>query len=117
MTRTQPAPTRLQAVDDRDAEGFCAHSHSRAVFRFDNCRPARGQEAIRPALIRFFAVIADVAHTVEAMWDTGDAVITQGRVPCTRSDGSERTVPLAHIWHMEGDRVREYRFFGDVSVP
>jgi ketosteroid isomerase-like protein len=116
MERTARVHSVLQAVDDRDIERFCAHLHERAVFRFANAPPARGRAAIREALTQFFGRIAAIAHTVEAAWDTGDALVVHGHVTYTRPDGSELSVPFANIWHMDGDAIAEYLVFVDASA-
>lgn len=115
MERTERMHAALKAVDDRDVERFCDCLHAQAAFRFANAPPVHGRAAIREALAHFFGTIAAIAHTVEAAWDTGDALVAHGRVTYTRPDGSELTVPFANVCYMDGDAIGEYLVFVDAS--
>jgi len=115
MTRRALVEKVLSRVDRRDSEGFADCLTHDAQFVFANLPAVHGRGAIVDALALFFGGLNGLAHTVEAVWDCGDTLITRGQVTYTRLDGSMLTVPFANIWHMDGDAVRDYRVYVDAS--
>jgi ketosteroid isomerase-like protein len=105
----------FSAIDARDADAFASRLAPDVVFRFGNAEPVEGSETVRQVVAGFFDSIAGIRHEVADVWNTGDAVISQGRVTYTRHDGSRLSVPFANVFRMSGDRIGEYLIFVDIS--
>ncbi len=106
----------FQAIDQRDVDGFAAFLTDDAQFRFGNADPVLGRPAIRHAVAAFFASIQSIQHRIYDVWWLEDAVICHGTATYTRHDATELSVPFANVFKFDGERVREYLIFADVSA-
>ncbi len=105
----------FDSVDAMDTEGFLGYLEEDALFRFGSAPAATGKEAIRETLDGFFASIKGLRHEILETWFQGESVICHGKVTYTRTDGSDVTIPFANIWHMRGERIREYLIYIDIA--
>ncbi len=102
-------------IDAFDPDKFVAHLTPDVRFRFANAEPAIGREAVREAVAGFFATIDGLAHYIKNIWEFGETVIVQIDVEYLRKDGKTVTVPNADILIYDGDLVRDWQIYIDVT--
>ena len=105
----------FQSIDDRDLDTFLSFLSDDVVFRFGNAEPAKGKETAGAVVGGFFDSIKALRHQVLETWEQPGAVICHGVVTYTRHDSSTLTVPFANVFKIDGDLIREYFIFVDVS--
>lgn len=102
-------------IDAFEPSKFVAHLTPDATFRFANAEPVTGRAAIEEAVTAFFATIDGLTHYIRNVYEFGDTVITQIDVEYRRKDGKTVTVPNADILIYDGDLVRDWQIYIDVS--
>jgi ketosteroid isomerase-like protein len=102
-------------IDAFDPDKFVAHLTPDARFRFANADPALGREAIRDAVAGFFSTIDGLTHHIRNVWELGDTVIAQIDVEYLRKDGKTVIIPNADILIYDGDLVRDWQIYIDVT--
>ena len=102
-------------IDSFDPDKFVAHLTPGATFRFANADPVTGREAVREAVAGFFATIDGMTHRILNSWDAGDTTIVQIDVEYQRKDGKTVITPNADILIFEGDLVRDWKIYIDVT--
>lgn len=103
------------AIDSFDPDKFVAHLTPDARFRFANADPVIGRAATREAVAGFFSTIDGLTHRILNVWEIGDTVIAQIDVEYLRKDGKTVTTPNADILVFDGDLVRDWQIYIDVS--
>lgn len=114
----QPAWLRalFDAVDARDLDGFLAHLHDEATFRFGNADAVTGKRAIGEVVGGFFQSIASVQHSITGVWQGDGSLCCHGQARYERHDGSELTAPFANVFYLATDgRIRDYLIHVDLS--
>jgi ketosteroid isomerase-like protein len=102
-------------IDSFDPDRFVANLTEDARFRFANADPVTGRPAIREAVAGFFSSIDGLTHHIRNVYEAGDTVIAQIDVEYVRKDGKTVTVPNADILVYEGDLVRHWQIYIDVT--
>jgi ketosteroid isomerase-like protein len=102
-------------IDAFDPDKFVAHLTPDATFRFANGDPVTGRAAVKEAVAGFFSSIAGLTHHILNVYEVGDIVIAQIDVEYRRQDGKSVTVPNADILVFDGDLVREWQIYIDVT--
>jgi len=102
-------------IDAFDPDKFVAHLTPDATFRFANADPVTGRAAVKEAVAGFFSSIAGLTHHILNVYEVGDIVIAQIDVEYRRQDGKSVTVPNADILVFEGDLVRDWQIYIDVT--
>ena len=102
-------------IDAFDPDRFVAHLTPDARFRFANADPVIGREATRDAVAGFFGTIDGLTHHIRNVWEVGDTVIAQIDVEYLRKDGKTVIVPNADILVFDGDLVRDWQIYIDVT--
>jgi ketosteroid isomerase-like protein len=102
-------------IDSFDPDRFVANLTPDATFRFANADPVTGRPAIREAVAGFFSSIDGLTHHIRHVYQVGDTVIAHIDVEYRRQDGKIVTVPNADILIYEGDLVRDWQIFIDVT--
>jgi len=105
----------FSAIDRQDAGAFAARLAEDAVFRFGNAEAVRGRASVQSAVAGFFESIAGLEHDLAEVWTLPGAIASHGTVTYTRHDRSRLTVPFATIFKLEGDLIRDYLIFSDIS--
>ena len=105
----------FQSIDDRDADAFLAFVSDDVLFRFGNAEPVNGKAVVGNVVRGFFESIKALCHDVLEIWEQQDAVICHGIVTYTRHDSTTLRVPFANIFKLDGDLIREYLIYVDVS--
>ena len=103
------------AIDAMDTPRFLEFLTDDATFRFGNLPPCYGKLAIGTAVGAFFASIKASRHEVLGSWTHPDSIICYGRVHYTRHDGTRVTVPFANVLMRQGELVRDYLIFADLT--
>ena len=102
-------------IDAFDPDKFVAHLTPDAKFRFANADPVTGREAVKQAVTGFFASIDGLTHHILNVYESGETVIAQIDVEYRRKDGKSVTVPNADILVFDGDLVRDWQIYIDVT--
>lgn len=102
-------------IDALDADKFVAHLTPDVAFRFGNADPVIGRAAVKEAVVGFWATIDGLTHHMRNVWELGDTAIVQADVEYRRKDGKTVTVPNADILTYDGDLVRDWRIYIDIS--
>jgi ketosteroid isomerase-like protein len=103
------------AIDAFDPDKFVAYLTPDARFRFANADPVTGREAIRAAVAGFFSSIDGLTHHIRNVYESGETVIAQIDVEYLRKDGKTVIVPNADILIYDGDLVRDWQIYIDVT--
>jgi len=102
-------------IDAFNPDKFVANLTPDAVFRFANADPVTGRAAVKEAVAGFFATIDGLTHHLRNVWEFGDTAIVQADVEYRRKDGKTVTVPNADILTYDGDLVRDWRIYIDIT--
>jgi ketosteroid isomerase-like protein len=102
-------------IDAFDPDKFVAHLTPDAKFRFANTDPVTGREAVKEAVTGFFSSIDGLTHHILNVYESGETVIAQIDVEYRRKDGKSVTVPNADILVFDGDLVRDWQIYIDVT--
>jgi ketosteroid isomerase-like protein len=102
-------------IDAFDPDKFVAHLTPDVTFRFGNADPVTGRAAVREAVAGFFSTIDGLTHHIQKVFESGDTVIAQIDVEYRRQDGKTVIVPNADILVYDGDLVREWQIYIDVT--
>ncbi len=102
-------------IDAFDPDKFVAHLTPDATFRFANANPVTGRAAVKEAVTGFFSSIAGLTHHILNVYEVGDIAIAQIDVEYRRLDGKSVTVPNADILVFDGDLVRDWQIYIDVT--
>jgi ketosteroid isomerase-like protein len=102
-------------IDAFDPDKFVAHLTPDAKFRFANADPVAGREAVKEAVTGFFSSIDGLTHHILNVYESGETVIAQIDVEYRRKDGKSVTVPNADILVFDGDLVRDWQIYIDVT--
>jgi ketosteroid isomerase-like protein len=102
-------------IDAFDPDKFVAHLTPDATFRFANADPVTGRAAVKEAVTGFFSSIAGLTHHILNVYEVGDIAIAQVDVEYRRLDGKSVTVPNADILVFDGDLVRDWQIYIDVT--
>lgn len=103
-------------IDSGDAAGFVNFLTPDAEFRFGNAPVLTGSQAIRTALVGFFAAISSSQHRLHEFWATERLVGCEGSVRYGRLDGSLVSFPFANIFQLRGPEIASYRIYIDNST-
>jgi ketosteroid isomerase-like protein len=102
-------------IDAFDPDKFVAHLTPDATFRFANADPVTGRAAVKEAVTGFFSSIAGLTHHILNVYEVGEIAIAQIDVEYRRLDGKSVTVPNADILVFDGDLVRDWQIYIDVT--
>ncbi|MBT8080899.1 MAG: nuclear transport factor 2 family protein [Gammaproteobacteria bacterium] len=105
----------FRAIDARDGAAFAAFLTDDAVFRFGSAPPVEGRDAIRASVEAFFGSIAGLSHRVTTVVRDGATLFCEGEVTYERHDGSTISLPFADVFDYEGDLIRHYKIYMDVT--
>jgi ketosteroid isomerase-like protein len=103
------------AIDAKDTQAFLGFLAEDAVFRFGSAPAVHGRKAIAAAVGGFFGTIAACSHEISHTISDGSTLVCEGNVTYTRADGSCITLPFADILEYEGELIRDYKIYMDIS--
>ena len=102
-------------VDAMDSKKFVSFLTEDARFKFGNADAVEGKEKIEQAVAGFFGTIGGLHHDVLNVWEHPGVVVTELKVTYTRKDGRKVAVPCVNVFGMQGDKIKEYKIFIDIS--
>jgi hypothetical protein len=70
---------------------------------------------VKEAVTGFFSTINGLTHHIKNVWEFGDTVIVQIDVEYLRRDGKTVITPNADILIYDGDLVRDWQIYIDVT--
>lgn len=103
------------SIDSKDTKTFCSFLTEDANFIYANQTAVTGRDNIYQAVDGFFGSIKALKHSIENCWKDGNAVIVNGHVSYTRHDETILNVPFADIFLLDGDKVKDYIIYIDIS--
>ncbi|NEQ29113.1 MAG: nuclear transport factor 2 family protein [Microcoleus sp. SIO2G3] len=106
-------------IDEMKADEFVSFFAKDAQFRFGNAKPVVGREGVLNAVKKFFLSIKSLQHDITGQWtgqwEQGNVVSVEAEVSYTRKDGTVVTLPCTSTLRLEGDLIRDYRIYMDIS--
>ncbi|MEJ2216996.1 MAG: nuclear transport factor 2 family protein [Gemmatimonadota bacterium] len=105
----------LQAVDAKDSDAFSAHLTDDATFKWGAQDAVQGNAAVKDYVDAFLAMFDGTRHTLEEILEDGATRICRGTVTYLTKDGREVPTPFCNVFHMEGDKIRDYLVYADPS--
>jgi ketosteroid isomerase-like protein len=104
------------AIDAMDTAAFLEYLTDDATFRFGSSPPVEGREAIGAAVGGFYSTIAALEHRLGLIMGDADTIVCEGETTYTRHDGSQLTVPFADVFDMDGDKIKNYKIYADITA-
>jgi ketosteroid isomerase-like protein len=110
----------FRAIDNMDAGTFANAFTEDGTFRFGNSEPVVGRLQVEQSVSEFFSMLGGLSHHVTGVWsgnwEGGEVISVEAEVIYTRKDGTlTQAIPATSTLRMEGDRIRDYRAFVDIS--
>lgn len=110
----------FRAIDSMDAPTVARAFAEDGRFRFGNNEPVVGREHVEESVSGFFSMIGGLSHEITGIWSGrsagGEVTSVEAEVTYTRKDGTRtEALPVTSTVRREGDRIRDYRIFMDVS--
>jgi ketosteroid isomerase-like protein len=110
----------FRAIDSMDAATFANAFTEDGTFRFGNSEPAVGRLQVEQSVSGFFSMLGGLSHKITGVWsgnwEGGEVVSVEAEVTYTRKDGTlTQALPATSTLRMEGDRIKDYRAFVDIS--
>jgi limonene-1,2-epoxide hydrolase len=110
----------FRAIDSMDVPTFARAFAEDGSFRFGNTEPVVGREQVEQSVSGFFSMIGGLSHEITGIWsgssDGGEVTSVEAEVTYTRQDGTRTAaLPVTSTLRMDGDRIKDYRIFMDVS--
>lgn len=105
----------LHAVDAKDSDAFCAYLTHDATFKWGAQEAVQGNGAVKDYVDAFLAMFAGTRHTLEETLEDGASRICRGTVTYFTKDGGEISTPFCNVFHMEGEKIRDYLIYIDPS--
>lgn len=105
----------FQAVDGKDAAAFCGYLTDDATFRWGAQQPVTGNAAVEDYVNAFLGMFDGTRHQLLETLESGDVRVVRGEVTYLMKDGREIPTPFCNVFHMEGDRIRDYLIHIDPS--
>ena len=105
----------FQSIDRKDSDAFLTFLAEDIFFRFGNAEPIHGKNNAGNVVKGFFESIKTLQHDISETWSVDNTVICHGFVTYTRHDATTLTVPFANIFKMEGQKIKEYLIYVDIS--
>jgi ketosteroid isomerase-like protein len=120
MTVDQWVTDLFGAIDSMDAATFANAFTEDGTFRFGNNEPVVGRLQVEQSVSGFFSVLGGLSHQITGVWsgnwEGGEVISVEADVTYTRKDGTlTQPLPATSTLRMEGDRIKDYRAFVDIS--
>jgi ketosteroid isomerase-like protein len=110
----------FRAIVNMDAAMFANAFTDDGTFRFGNSEPVVGRLQVEQSVSEFFSMLGGLNHHVTGVWsgnwEGGEVISVEADVTYTRKDGTlTQAIPATSTLRMEGDRIKDYRAFVDIS--
>ena len=103
------------SIHDVDVAKFIALCSPNATMRLGNFPPAHGHAEITKNCEPFYTHLSKVNFTDSSVEDTPTSIIWQSMASFHRKDGFVLTVPYCVILHREGDLIKDYIGYLDIT--
>ena len=103
----------LSAVDATDSAGFVSYLTDDATFKWGAQEPVHGKRAVQDYVDAFLGMFRGTRHVVLETLESGDTRVCRGEVTYLMKDGRKITIPFCNVYHMDGDRIRDYLVHAD----
>ncbi len=103
------------AIDNMDTDKFVSFISRDGTLTFGNNSPVTGKENIHSVIDGFFKSIAGIKHDVGDVWEIDGHAVIRGASTYTRHDGSTLTTPFCNVFKIEGDLIKTYDIYIDLS--
>ncbi len=105
----------IAAVEANNLDEYINFFTKDGVYKIGNFDPASGHQGIREFAAPVMQAFKSVTHDNVKMWEVGDTVVCELEVTYVRNDDKVTKLPCMNIIRFQGDKVREYQAFIDVS--
>ena len=105
----------FDAVDAKDSDGFVAYLTDDATFKWGAQDAVTGTAAVKAYVDAFLDMFEGTKHVLFETFESGDNRICRGEVTYFTKDGREIPTPFCNVFHMEGDRIKDYLIYIDPS--
>ncbi|MES2765051.1 MAG: nuclear transport factor 2 family protein [Bacteroidota bacterium] len=105
----------FNAIDTMNTDKFASFIAEDGTLTFGNNPSVTGRENIHAVIDGFFKAIAGISHKVQNVLEADGHVIMRGTSTYTRHDGSRLTTPFCNVFKMEGDKIKTYDIYIDLS--
>lgn len=105
----------LSAVDAKDSEAFVGYLTDDATFKWGARPEVVGNDAVKEYVDAFLDMFEGTRHVLHETMETGDTRVCRGEVTYFTKDGREIPTPFCNVFHMEGERIRDYLIYLDPS--
>jgi ketosteroid isomerase-like protein len=108
-------PGLFRSIDNKNMEDFLSFLDEDVSFRFGNMPAVNGRDNVKTAVQGFYDSIAGLSHTLDEVFGEDGLIASNGTVTYTRLDTSKLSVPFATVFRLNGDRIKEYNIYVDIS--
>ena len=110
----------FRAIDNMDAGTFANAFTEDGTFRFGNSERVVGRLQVEQSVSEFFSMLGGLSHHITGVWsgnwEGGEVISVEAEVTYTRKDGTlTQAIPATSTMRMDGDRIKDYRAFVDIS--
>ena len=105
----------LSAVDARDSARFVSYLTDDATFTWGAQEPVHGKAAVQQYVDAFLGMFRGTRHVLLETVESGETRVCRGEVTYLMKDGRDVPSPFCNVFHMEGDRIRDYLIYLDPS--
>ncbi len=103
------------AIDSNSGGAFGAFLTEDARFRFGSAPAISGRTAIEAGVNAFFESIGGCRHEIIKVLTEEHTMACEGKVTYTRLDNSTVTLPFVDMLEFDGQLIRDYRIYIDIS--
>lgn len=104
------------SIDAMDASKFASFFAEDCAFTMGNFPATIGKSAVETGVAQFFQSIKSLKHSNIKIYQDGNSIFTRGEVLYTRHNETTLSVEFINHLQMEGDLVKDYRVFIDISM-
>jgi hypothetical protein len=108
-------PGLFRSIDNKNMEDFLSFLDEDVSFSFGNMPAVNGRDNVKTAVQGFYDSIAGLSHTLDEVFGEDGLIASNGTVTYTRLDTSKLSVPFATVFRLNGDRIKEYNIYVDIS--
>lgn len=105
----------LETVDAKDSDAFVAYLTEDANFQWGAQEPVVGTDAVKAYVDAFLDMFDGTQHVLFETLEAGETRVCRGVVTYFTKDGREVPTPFCNVFHMEGDRIKDYLIHIDPS--
>ncbi|BAZ32408.1 hypothetical protein NIES4074_49130 [Cylindrospermum sp. NIES-4074] len=110
------AEKMVEVLTAEDWEAFYPYFTEDLFYKVGANDPLHGPKGAAGFLSDFYKIIKPTKHDIRGTWQIGNTVIIEMDANYKRvSDGKKITVPCTDIYRFQGDLIKEWRVYPDMS--